>query len=319
MRVHCVVLLLVAAAFLAGATATSASTQAKINFATLDQSHTAAQFDISAQRFLRVHYTERAEDENEERGFTTAVEKTKALLGSSTFSEKTLARWVKNNKSPKNALIRLKLDKAGDKLFENSQFETWATYMTMLNKQDPDAAMISALSTRYSDDVLSQMLIAAEKVSGSNELATKLQAGQRRVWQSNWKSADDVFKLLKLNNAGGRLFGDPQFIAWTKYVDDLNQSNPKKANSVIVSTLTIHYGDEKLAALIRAAKDVEETKTMATDLQKAQVNNWFVVKERPDKVKIWLGLKETTSRSAEANLYQTYVKNYEKVITEKLA
>ncbi|KAE8880461.1 hypothetical protein PF005_g26020 [Phytophthora fragariae] len=156
MRVRYVVLLVVAV--LASANATSFATQSKINSPSL----LTTQHGVSALRFLRIHYTEE-EDDNEARGIATVVEQAKAMLSSSKISQKTLERWVRNNKSPSNALIRLKLDKAGNKLFENPQFQAWAIYMTMLNKQNPEAAMISTLMTRYSDDVLSQMIIAAEK------------------------------------------------------------------------------------------------------------------------------------------------------------
>ncbi|KAE9071088.1 hypothetical protein PF005_g27052 [Phytophthora fragariae] len=153
----------------------------------------------------------------------------------------------------------------------------------------------------------------AEKGSATKELAARLQAGQRSVWLSKWKSADEVFNLLKLNKADGKLFDNPQFTVWTKYVDDLNGGDPKTANSVIVSTLTSHHNDESLAKLIRAAKDVKETEKMASDLQNAQVSNWFVLKESPTDVKKWLGVKGKPSNTAEGLLYEKYFNDYEKV------
>ncbi|KAE8971090.1 hypothetical protein PF002_g27337, partial [Phytophthora fragariae] len=128
----------------------------------------------------------------------------------------------------------------------------------------------------------------AEKGSATKELAARLQAGQRSVWLSKWKSADE-------------------------YVDDLNGGDPKTANSVIVSTLTSHHNDESLAKLIRAAKDVKETEKMASDLQNAQVSNWFVLKESPTDVKKWLGVKGKPSNTAEGLLYEKYFNDYEKV------
>ncbi|KAE9014239.1 hypothetical protein PR003_g11664 [Phytophthora rubi] len=80
-----------------------------------------------------------------------------------------------------------------------------------------------------------------------------------------------------------------------------------------MSTLTSHHDDESLAKLIRAAKDVKETEKMASDLQKAQVSNWFVLKESPTDVKKWLGVKGKPSDTAEGLLYQRYVNDYEKV------
>ncbi|KAE8962703.1 hypothetical protein PF005_g26022 [Phytophthora fragariae] len=109
--------------------------------------------------------------------------------------------------------------------------------MTMANKQNPEAAMISTLATRYSDDVLSQMIIAAKSARGTKGLATQLQAGQMSLWKSSGKSADDVFGLLGLKNAGGKLFDNPEFATWIKYVDDLSEGNSKKASLMMTSTL----------------------------------------------------------------------------------
>ncbi|GMF10735.1 unnamed protein product [Phytophthora lilii] len=96
--------------------------------------------------------------QDEERGVNSVIEKAKSLFGSSKITTTALRRWVQKNKSPNYALKQLRLDKAGEKLFENPQFQTWATYMTMLNSKDPEAAMLSVLTTQYEDKTLTQMI-----------------------------------------------------------------------------------------------------------------------------------------------------------------
>ncbi|KAF1779797.1 hypothetical protein GQ600_20645 [Phytophthora cactorum] len=70
------------------------------------------------QRFLRKQHS--VDATNEERGILTALEKAKTLV-SPKITDKTLQRWAANNKSPKHALTRLELDKAGrDQAFRKS-------------------------------------------------------------------------------------------------------------------------------------------------------------------------------------------------------
>ncbi|EGZ07988.1 hypothetical protein PHYSODRAFT_288784 [Phytophthora sojae] len=161
MRVQYAVLL-IAAVFLASVDAASVATPR------LDRSLAAAQRDVTARRFLRI------QEGGEERGIATTVEKAKSLFTSSKISQKTLERWVKNNKSPAKVLTRLQLDDARLMLFQNPKFKTWFTNMTMLNKQNPEVAMATFLTARYSDDLLSQMIITAKKAPGTKQGLEKI-------------------------------------------------------------------------------------------------------------------------------------------------
>ncbi|GMF50775.1 unnamed protein product [Phytophthora fragariaefolia] len=244
MRGHHIVLL-IATSLLASA---NAAPEFNINSPAFNPSLTAAHQDVSAQRLLRVHYTGEAKN-NEERGISTFVEKAKSVLSSSKISEKTLERWVRNKKSPGDALIRLKLHKTGGKLFENPQFNTWVTIVKRTNPHNPEAAMISALMGRYSDDVLSQAIIAAKKVPGTKDLASKLQIEQTVAWLKKGKSSDDVFNFFQLKTAGKQIFDNPQFTVWTKYVDDLSKNDADKAGLTMLSTLGAHYSDDVITEI----------------------------------------------------------------------
>ncbi|ETK84890.1 hypothetical protein F442_10327, partial [Phytophthora nicotianae P10297] len=77
------------------------------------------------------------------------------------------------------------------------------------------------------------MVATAKKVPNTEGLAILLQAQQRRVWMDAGKSGDDVFKLLKLDESGTKLFNSPLFTTWTSYVDDINRNNRNKAVSLV--------------------------------------------------------------------------------------
>ncbi|OWZ24719.1 Avirulence (Avh) protein [Phytophthora megakarya] len=340
----------------------------------------AAAGERQVQRFLRKHNI--ADDE--ERGIG---EKLKGLIPTK-GSEKTLQRWADNNKAPKDALNRLNLGNAGTKLFEKSKFGKWVDYMKKVDEKNPEGPMLAILMTKYSDDTLSKMIIAAKKVDNTKDIATKLQAEQLRVWGIQGKSADDVLGLLQLKTKGtlpnlrespqfhswllyvrggknpeetivstlskyynkdavikmfkkkpstqqsttkilggesqawtdmrisadkafntlsiskeaGKLddiVRNPQFTSWTKQVDELTANDPKKTNALLVSTLTTYYTDEGLFKMLNSAKNGESTSKLATDLQKAQIDNWLVAKTDTSDVSRYMGVKAAKLGSAE--------------------
>ncbi|ETI54256.1 hypothetical protein L917_02670 [Phytophthora nicotianae] len=250
MRLHLIAVLVVVA-LVANAQATASKNHPKVlrlNSAT-DRSIIA---NIPVQRFLRKHHS--VDTINEERGIVTVLEKAKTLV-STKVTDKTLQRWAANNKAPKHALLRLKLDDAGTELFKKAKFGEWVTFMTKRYPENAHAAMISALRTRYSDDVLSKMIIAAKQAPSTKNVATKLQVEQLRAWGKQGKSADDVFALLNLKTKAQNLddlFDDPQFVPWLKYVDDFNKNDPVKANAMMRKTLAPHTNGADIGAKLQA-------------------------------------------------------------------
>ncbi|OWZ19827.1 Avirulence (Avh) protein [Phytophthora megakarya] len=131
---------------------------------------------VALERSLRLrHFWNKG---NEERGIaSTASEKIKSwFTSSSEIPMDVLVRWVKKKKSPQDVLTRLGLGNAGQDLFQKPHFKTWVTYMSMLDNNNANVAMVSALKTQYrfTDEVLSDMIIAAKKVPSSEDVATKL-------------------------------------------------------------------------------------------------------------------------------------------------
>ncbi|POM81283.1 RxLR effector candidate precursor [Phytophthora palmivora] len=94
-----------------------------------------------------------------------------------------------------------------------------------------------------------------------------------KVLRKNSEDIDTVFAKLQLVTAGEKIFENPNFLIWAKYVDDYNVKHPGKAKSML-PTLTTQYGDKGLAKMLEAAKQVESTKSVATKLQSEQMKVW---------------------------------------------
>nr|AEK81215.1 Avh345 [Phytophthora sojae] len=90
---------------------------------------------------------------------------------------------------------------------------------------------------------------------------------------ANELEAEQLFLKLNLANAKSTLFENPQFQAWSARVVKGHQTKPEAAQTAIAATLTKQLGDEALAKMIAAAKEVEGTKSMAAQLEQAQLKS----------------------------------------------
>ncbi|ETP09326.1 hypothetical protein F441_14802 [Phytophthora nicotianae CJ01A1] len=97
------------------------------------------------------------------------------------------------------------------------------------------------------------------------------------------ESADDVFKLFTLDKAADRLLASPHWDEWISYMKRFNKVNPTKRTTVI-DTLTKHYGDEGLARIIEAAKQVRATAGLAKRVQTEQIQRWLLAGETPESI-----------------------------------
>ncbi|OWZ07667.1 RxLR effector protein [Phytophthora megakarya] len=270
---------------------------------------------ISLRRSLRVH--EIFNEKTEERGvFSSLTEKTKSLLTSKT-SATTVESLIAKNRSPKDALTRLQLSKAGTNLLEKPQFKTWIYYMEKLNKENPDEVIIATLKSQYkfSDDVLSRMIIKAKRNPETKDIATKLQEAQLKIWNNAQTQTDDVFKLLQLNRAGRSPFKSPEFSVWTKYLHDIKAPYQDK---IILSTLSSHYTDDVVSQMLISARKRPETEEMATKLQLEQLQVWTSKGTPTDDVYNFLQLNRAGDKLFDTPEFALWVKYLDdRVVTYK--
>ncbi|GMF65653.1 unnamed protein product [Phytophthora lilii] len=87
-------------------------------------------------------------------------------------------------------------------VLDTPQFRRWAATVATLYRKNPelvDAVMLSTLVGRYGDEDVARMLTTVITVRGNKDTAKALQNAQFSKWASEEKTADDVFKLFKLN------------------------------------------------------------------------------------------------------------------------
>ncbi|KAH7491216.1 RxLR effector protein PSR2 [Phytophthora ramorum] len=268
MRLHHVVLLVVVAI-----DAVSAATNSKLSAS----SSIVAEKNVA--RFLRTSTV--ADWGNEERGVSIRVTPGVEAVTNKKGTLKNLLKYANRKKSSKS---KLKLDKAGTKLLGNSGFKLWAAYVRLIHRRHPDAAMVTSLTSRYGDEVLSKMLEAGLKMPKTKEAATALQTKQLEGWKNMGLSADDAFKTLNLNVGAEKVFKNPNLNAWVKYMDDLNSGLPRKNQVSMIDTFRRNFGDDALSKMLVAAKKDPVTEKIATDMQASLLSKWVLARKDPEAV-----------------------------------
>ncbi|KAG7385021.1 hypothetical protein PHYPSEUDO_002033 [Phytophthora pseudosyringae] len=258
--------------------------------------------DASSPRFLRANVVEERKLAVSLPGLEQAASGTKSWAAK-IVQKLQLKWWQLRKKSPNDVFTKLKLDKTGGNLFENAGFSKWAAYVTKNSKEAPEMAIFSTLALHYTDDALAKMLLAAKDVEGTKALATKLEGLQLTNWVQAGKSPDDVFKILMLDQAGAKVFDNPQFVRWTDFVA---KANTKNSDVAMYVTLGTHYSDDALAAMFAAAKDVGSTKALATKLEGIQLTNWANAEKSTDNVFNALKLDKTGEKLFESPALSTW-------------
>eukprot|EP00644_Phytophthora_capsici_P004875 jgi/Phyca11/96315/e_gw1.1.1266.1 len=183
-----------------------------------------------------------------------------------------------NKKSPTDMFVKMGLNKEGSLLFYGSKFPKWTDFVRKNAKGDADLAIFSTLATHYSDNLLAKMLYSAKKMENTKEIATKLETMQTTNWVFQKASPSTVLKTLELDQAGAKLFKDPQFSRWTKYVTETSK-NPEKA---MFKALAKSYDEVALAKMVAAAVKVDDTEKLATGLRTTMFQTWTNLGRTPD-------------------------------------
>ncbi|EGZ07885.1 hypothetical protein PHYSODRAFT_526094 [Phytophthora sojae] len=174
---------------------------------------------------------------------STVAEKVEELL---------LSSWTTEKKSADDVFKLLQLKNEGETLFKDPSFSRWVSYVRSIDEKNADTHMYTILRTAYGDDELAPMLVGAKKSGMGDEISSviagKIEAIQLEKWLSDGKTAVDVFKLLKIENAVENAVWNPRTRMWVDYVTELDSKN---ADDVIFTVLKSYYSDEKIGEMIQ--------------------------------------------------------------------
>ncbi|KAH7469370.1 hypothetical protein KRP22_004617 [Phytophthora ramorum] len=227
--------------------------------------------------------------------------------------------WLKTGYDPETAFILLGLGDAGEKLLTKSNFATWLKYTDAFHADNPDTTLktLSILHSYakgagrlpLSDAALARMTAIAEKNPTTINVAKRMKAVLFQGWmrKRGHKTTDDVFTMLKLDEAGERLFQSPMLELWMKYVDGFNKAFPKEREGMKI--LTTSYDDAVLVKMIELAKKDSSTKEVATKVQSEMLTQFANAQKNPAYVGKLLNIKDKTD--ANWGIWKKYLQGYQ--------
>ncbi|KAE8982333.1 hypothetical protein PR003_g23305 [Phytophthora rubi] len=194
-----------------------------------------------------------------------------------------IKKWVKNKNSEEDVFKRLELDSGMEKVLANAKLDTYAAYIDRFNKKNPDnkVSMIDMFTKTYGDDVVARALEVGADAPSTRKIASRLWRELLGSWKHNRDSADDIFKLLKLDEAGTDLFAMPQLNTWFIFTR-MTVHDPKEE---MVSVLAATYGYDGLSRIFLSATPRDTTmRFIALDLETAMGKMWLREGQTPDEI-----------------------------------
>ncbi|KAG3063214.1 hypothetical protein PI125_g24386 [Phytophthora idaei] len=203
--------------------------------------------------------------------------------------------WVTSGKSAEEIFTLLTLDKTGYKIFttpplnkeiSNPTLNLFAAYIDLSNKQNSamHMTMLDMFSKTYSDNGVAKMIELGMKAPTTEIFASRLQTELLGKWDDNAESAGDVFKILKLDQAGIDLFATPQLNTWYAHISKGYIRNPEDVMlEVLVSKQGYGYG--RLLEIFRhGQRRIDILGDLPMRLETRMVKQWLETRTSPDKV-----------------------------------
>ncbi|ETM31086.1 hypothetical protein L914_21265 [Phytophthora nicotianae] len=203
-----------------------------------------------------------------------------------------LNKWMASKMQPEGVLTTLKLDGGVKDALFNQNLHTLTAFISMYNARNPSSktSLIETFSAHYGDGVLAKVLYSLRSDQATQVLASKLQMQQFKLWLTSKKSADDVYKLLKIKIDDFLEEINPKLQILDEYVAVLKATNPQVKTDML-AVVSNGFGGEgvlarKIVSMLKQLDSINvDTVTFpATEYQKALFKRWFRSDIKPKSI-----------------------------------
>ncbi|ETO68229.1 hypothetical protein F444_14915 [Phytophthora nicotianae P1976] len=232
--------------------------------------------------------------------------------------------WLASKFKPGDIMKKLKLDEdMGLALANQSRQsrELLTRYISVYNQRYPNSktSLVATFTARYGDDVVAETLYMARQAPDSKRLAIDLQKQQYMEWQKSGKSADDVFKALKVKVEDFATIISPKLESLYEYIKILKTNDLRGAPDDFTVVRSGLGGDGDLARmLVRSftvsdALNMDAASSMATVYEKKLFKRWTNDSIEPKTIySKFLNVEETSANTWEKAFASRYASYFEK-------
>ncbi|ETM41238.1 hypothetical protein PPTG_19277 [Phytophthora nicotianae INRA-310] len=185
--------------------------------------------------------------------------------------------WVAVRKSPDDVFPIYKLDEAKQTVLSTPKFVNWVKHVDDLNAKHPEQPVttIPTLKKYFNidDEGLLSLISVGKQSERTKSIAPKVEDDLLQIWGNSKKTPDAVLDEMRIDKMNIPLLENSLFTTWAKYVSIFNAKYPNEKRTMIV-ILTRKFGDQYITHILYKAKSIDTTKTMATQLESAQLTMW---------------------------------------------
>ncbi|KUF80618.1 WD repeat-containing protein 7 [Phytophthora nicotianae] len=229
-------------------------------------------------------------------------------------------KWIETDKlKPENVFSKLRLDRGVDALLDRNE-QTLAAFISMYNARNPDsrASSIGMFVAQYGDNAVAETLVLARSESALEPLARNLQQQQFHEWQKSKKSADDVFKLMNIEEKDFSHIISPKLEIVKGYIMLLKATNPEDTTDLLSVVSNGFKGDGALAqaivkklAMLHSRNPVAAVASTAAEFEMLLFRRWF--KSKIDPVSFYrqvFGVEEANAGRWQKAVVRRYTEYY---------
>ncbi|ETL89635.1 hypothetical protein L917_11457, partial [Phytophthora nicotianae] len=185
--------------------------------------------------------------------------------------------WVAVRKSPDDVFPIYKLDEAKQTVLSTPKFVNWVKHVDDLNAKHPEQPVttIPTLKKYFNidDEGLLSLISVGKQSERTKSIAPKVEDDLLQIWGNSKKTPDAVLDEMRIDKMNIPLLENSLFTTWAKYVSIFNAKYPNEKRTMI-EILTRKFGDQYITHILYKAKSIDTTKTMATQLESAQLTMW---------------------------------------------
>nr|QGU18292.1 putative RxLR effector [Plasmopara viticola] len=148
--------------------------------------------------------------------------------------------------------------------------EVWLAYVRTLDYDNSYAIFATAGKFEVIAIAGAIGLALRSKNNLMAEAGKNMQIAQNKEWlnidgKGLFKTYDQLFQDLKLNDAGKNLFASP---LWTVWINYLKFADKASAKNTMMTILKAHFNEEELLGIAEEAEKVDSTKSIASFVKK---------------------------------------------------
>ncbi|KAG3088900.1 hypothetical protein PI124_g17657 [Phytophthora idaei] len=183
-----------------------------------------------------------------------------------------MTKLMSNNQPTTNKRFKqLITGQVGSNVLKNKQFDDWASSVTKAykkNQEAADTAIPTTLTAHYGEKPLVSMLAAA---GGTKSTVTRLENAQLNKWKEEGEKADDIYRLLQINEEGRNLLKSPKLQMWMNYMSKLD----KDPYDFLLFKVKANYDDAGLAKCLFWPRTTLERKRLPRNWRRCSFEKWI--------------------------------------------